>query len=486
VYENGMLVYPSTFTFNGYTTYPSAFMVIDPNGIYSNHYYAGSQRIVSRLGEENADIFNENAMKTSATDAEPGTEETAAFDDEELRERQIADLQLYLTGAGAGTATFDDYNPSTYEEEELVLQQEAAEEGEGEGTPSLQERAAAAIAPVYFYHLDHLGTSTFLTDLNGVAYQFFLNLPFGETMAEQNPNSYYKTPFLFTGKEKDDYTGLHYFGARYYDSRSSIWLSVDPLAESFPNWNPYNYTMQNPINLVDPTGLSPESSDPPGKGWNRFIGGLKLLGGTLEAIAGTAGGAATSWTGIGAVVGGAVAIHGTDVAGTGLKQLISGEEESTLTSQAIQSTGVSQQNADAIDSTISIVGTGGTSAMSTNGKLINGLAANRAAFSVAPKKFDYFFGRVVSGSKHNIDRSAQNLKDLTTLGIKTESQLIKIFNRAIKNGKVISTKTNEFGTTVTRSVNIGKKGSVDVGFYYEGGNMSATPAVSTIIPKIFK
>ncbi|WP_084625894.1 SpvB/TcaC N-terminal domain-containing protein [Flavobacterium soli] len=181
VYENGMLVYPSTFTFNGYTTYPSAFMVIDPNGIYSNHYYAGSQRIVSRLGEEKADVFNENPMKTSATDAEPGTEETAAFDDEELRERQIADLQLYLTGAGAGTATFDDYNPSTYEEEELVLQQEAKEEGEG--TPSLQERAAAAIAPVYFYHPDHLGTSTFLTDLNGVAYQFFLNLPFGEIVA---------------------------------------------------------------------------------------------------------------------------------------------------------------------------------------------------------------------------------------------------------------------------------------------------------------
>ncbi|WP_026703622.1 RHS repeat-associated core domain-containing protein [Flavobacterium soli] len=86
-------------------------------------------------------------------------------------------------------------------------------------------------------------------------------------MAEQNPNSYYKTPFLFTGKEKDDYTGLHYFGARYYDSRSSIWLSVDPLAESFPNWNPYNYTMQNPINLVDPTGMSPEGLGDPNKSW---------------------------------------------------------------------------------------------------------------------------------------------------------------------------------------------------------------------------
>ncbi|MDR6969257.1 RHS repeat-associated protein [Flavobacterium arsenatis] len=125
---------------------------------------------------------------------------------------------------------------------------------------------------------DHLGTSTFLTDANGVAYQFFLNLPFGETMAEQYPDSYYKTPFKFSGKEMDEETGLHYFGARYYDSRSSIWLSVDPLAESFPNWNPYNYTMQNPINLVDPTGMSPEGTEGnPPKGKVRIV--LNLGGG---------------------------------------------------------------------------------------------------------------------------------------------------------------------------------------------------------------
>ncbi|MDR6969253.1 RHS repeat-associated protein [Flavobacterium arsenatis] len=80
-------------------------------------------------------------------------------------------------------------------------------------------------------------------------------------MAEQYPDSYYKTPFKFSGKEMDEETGLHYFGARYYDSRTSIWLSVDPLAEEFPNWNPYNYTMQNPINLVDPDGRSASPPD---------------------------------------------------------------------------------------------------------------------------------------------------------------------------------------------------------------------------------
>lgn len=65
-------------------------------------------------------------------------------------------------------------------------------------------------------------------------------------------------PYKFNGKEQDIETGLYYYGARYYDPKMSIWLSVDPLTEKMPNSNPYNYTMQNPINLTDPTGMYPE------------------------------------------------------------------------------------------------------------------------------------------------------------------------------------------------------------------------------------
>ena len=103
-------------------------------------------------------------------------------------------------------------------------------------------------------HPDHLGTSTALTDFNGSAYQFFLNLPFGETMAEQKGFQYYNSPYKFNGKELDEETGLYYYGARYYDPRASIWLSVDPLAEKFPNVNPYAYCLDNPINAIDPDG----------------------------------------------------------------------------------------------------------------------------------------------------------------------------------------------------------------------------------------
>ena len=130
--------------------------------------------------------------------------------------------------------------------------------------------------PMYYYHPDHLGTSTALTDINGEPYQFFLNLPFGETMAEQLGSHYYNSPYKFNGKELDEETGLYYYGARYYDPRVSNWLSVDPLAEKFPNASPYNYCLDNPINLIDPDGMAP--GDPIGPGYysasinSRYIG----------------------------------------------------------------------------------------------------------------------------------------------------------------------------------------------------------------------
>ena len=55
-------------------------------------------------------------------------------------------------------------------------------------------------------------------------------------------------------------TGYSYFGARYYDSDLSVWLSrklsgVDPLSDERPGLSPYNYCQLNPEMRVDPTGM---------------------------------------------------------------------------------------------------------------------------------------------------------------------------------------------------------------------------------------
>ncbi|MBO4588642.1 MAG: hypothetical protein J5711_07095 [Bacteroidales bacterium] len=57
-----------------------------------------------------------------------------------------------------------------------------------------------------------------------------------------------------SGKEKDSETGYYYFGARYYNSDLSLWLSVDPMADKYPSLSPYNYCAWNPVKLVDPDG----------------------------------------------------------------------------------------------------------------------------------------------------------------------------------------------------------------------------------------
>ena len=64
----------------------------------------------------------------------------------------------------------------------------------------------------------------------------------------------YQQRYTFSGKEKDSETGYHYFGARYYSSDLSLWLSVDPMSDKYPSLSPYNYCAWNPMRLVDPDG----------------------------------------------------------------------------------------------------------------------------------------------------------------------------------------------------------------------------------------
>ena len=74
-----------------------------------------------------------------------------------------------------------------------------------------------------------------------------------------------KKGYTLTGKERDKETGYGYLprqarqahhGARYMDHElMTMWLSVDPMADKYPNISPYNYCMWNPIKVVDPNGM---------------------------------------------------------------------------------------------------------------------------------------------------------------------------------------------------------------------------------------
>jgi RHS repeat-associated protein len=105
----------------------------------------------------------------------------------------------------------------------------------------------------YWYHPDHLGSSSWITHTNGHTVQHLHYLPWGEDFVDQKTTSF-SSMYTFSAKEKDTETGYSYFGARYYSSDLSEWLSVDPMAAKYPSLSPYTYCADNPVKCVDPNG----------------------------------------------------------------------------------------------------------------------------------------------------------------------------------------------------------------------------------------
>ena len=89
-------------------------------------------------------------------------------------------------------------------------------EGYGPGAKNLKEVAQ------YFYHQDHLGSTGFATDATGEVWQHLEYFPFGETWVDEVSDDT-RVRYRFTGQELDQETKLYYFGARYYDPRTSVW-----------------------------------------------------------------------------------------------------------------------------------------------------------------------------------------------------------------------------------------------------------------------
>ena len=76
----------------------------------------------------------------------------------------------------------------------------------------------------------------------------------GATTTLHSPLSTLHSYHTFSAKERDAETSLSYFGARYYSSDLSIWLSVDPMASKYPHQSNYVYCSNNPLKVIDPNG----------------------------------------------------------------------------------------------------------------------------------------------------------------------------------------------------------------------------------------
>ena len=220
---------------------------------YTKHYYVGGKRYASKIGTLNGLGFRTseiNELITDATAANINVENllegepdngTDAFDKIEKRIERIYDAFGF---------TYDgDYCSGEQGTDCTELQEDFI-------TPPYHELSNVGHVEQFYFHSDHLGSSNYITNYDGKITQHSEYLPFGELLVDEHRNSH-NTRYKYNGKEFDQETGNYYYGARYYDPKTSLWLSVDPLAEKYNEWSPYNYTLNNPVKYVDPDGNGP-------------------------------------------------------------------------------------------------------------------------------------------------------------------------------------------------------------------------------------
>ena len=194
------------------TLYASPYLIVTPKG-YTKHYYAESERVASQVGSSRFDGLR-NGLVSSARVASKQTQ----------LENMIHGHQAISSHQG----TFFGYLDTL--------------------TVCLGDTAEC-----YWFHFDHLGSSSWVTDSVGHAVQHLHYLPWGEDFVNQRTTNF-SARHTFSAKERDTETGLSYFGSRYYSSDLSIWLSVDPMSDKYASLSPYNYCANNPVKLTDPDG----------------------------------------------------------------------------------------------------------------------------------------------------------------------------------------------------------------------------------------
>ena len=283
VYINGA---PQGITFHetdNFTLYPASILSVNKNR-FTKHYFLGDKRVASRIG---TGLFN-NVYGRNGSYVTAGQQDYA----ERMNQIQTQKEAYYKkVGVAPGVPTekgaYGDpentgvgYNAVLTELGNHDVPQGWIQTPRPNTTPNTNPgppvswndpsnpddpQAGYGYIPndttkeeTFFYHSDHLGSTSYITDDKANITQYDAYLPYGELLVDEHSSSE-DLPYKFNGKQFDDETGLYYYGARYMNPVTSLWYGVDPLAEKYVSTGGYVYTLDNPVKLSDIEGLYPKN-----------------------------------------------------------------------------------------------------------------------------------------------------------------------------------------------------------------------------------
>ena len=278
VYINGA---PQGITFHetdNFTLYPASILSVNKNR-FTKHYFIGDKRIASRIG---TGLFN-NVYGRNGSYVTAGQQDYA----ERMNQIQTQKEAYYKQqGIAPGVPTmkgaYGDPENTKREYNSIIdtlgnhdVPQGWIQTPRPNTTPNTNPgppvswndpsnpddpQAGYGYIPndttkeeTFFYHSDHLGSTSYITDDHANITQYDAYLPYGELLVDEHSSSE-DLPYKFNGKQFDEETGLYYYGARYMNPITSLWYGVDLLIGEMPFSSSYSYCDNHPINFIDKKG----------------------------------------------------------------------------------------------------------------------------------------------------------------------------------------------------------------------------------------
>ncbi|MCF8374610.1 MAG: RHS repeat-associated core domain-containing protein [Bacteroidales bacterium] len=202
----------------------------------------------------------------------------------------VVEERLYLGGfeiyrkTVSGTLDYERETLKITEGRNTIAQLETKtiENGNTISTPTTNQR---------FQYSNHLGSACLELDSSANIISYEEYHPFGTTSYRSGSSETEVSlkRYKYVGKERDEETGLYYYGARYYATWTARFVSVDPLQFEYPHYTPYQYAGNKPITYIDLDGLEEYNSNNIGRQlglmpdqiWNSAVdgfGNILLLG----------------------------------------------------------------------------------------------------------------------------------------------------------------------------------------------------------------